>query len=163
MGKEKPPGERWVSTPHDMIDSAAFKMLSDAAQALFTQLRRQWRCDELGRPFFILPYAHVQYRWGFQRFKQARQELLDLGFVDLKAHGGIAQPGGAKCAVYAPSERWREISSRILVDPAHGRVVWRRFGSRRVSTWEPLKRKGHHIDNISSYNRRRGSGGREQP
>ena len=154
MGKTKTPAERHVRTNHTTIDSAAFKMLSDAAQALLTQMQRQWRIDEFGRPFFVLPFCQVQYRWTFPRFKRARKELIDLGFIDLKDPGGIARTGGAKPAIYAPSTRWQEISQRILNDPASGHLVTRQIGGQRTSTWEPFKH-GRHSDNISSFNRSR--------
>jgi hypothetical protein len=137
-----------------MVDSAAWKLLSEDACWLHTQLQRQWRIDGLGRPFFILPFSHVEYRWGFPRFKRARRELVALGFIDLKDPGGIARAGGAKPAIYGPSTRWQEISKKILADPTKGHVVYRQVGTSRVSTWEPFKPKGRHSDNISSFNRR---------
>lgn len=65
------------------------------------------------------------------RITAANNELVEYGFLDIVEEGGLFK----KPKVCALSERWREISVKLMEDPARGRMITR-------GRWSPYRKPG---------------------
>jgi len=129
----------YVALFWEMIDAAAFMVLSQTAVWLFIQIRRQYK-NPGGDSHLVLPFNDVKWKLSFQQFKKACKELIDNGFIRVVRKGGLyKQP-----TVYAMSDDWKARSIEILKDPAAGFLVKRRkcdANGKPVSKWYPKRRE----------------------
>jgi len=110
------PAARFIRLDEDLLQSMAWKCLSPAAMFLFIELKRRWPGMEFG--VRTLPYSYVSWKLTHYKFKQARKELIDLGFLIMEKPGGLMRQ---RCQ-YRLSEGWKK-ASKDLADSRRWRMI----------------------------------------
>lgn len=105
-GKKKPTDARHIRLYYAMMDSPAYRALSDSAKVVFNEFLREWGGKDQNS--IILTYSTVQERTtrAPATIAHAILELEAFGFIDRKEPGGLHN----RATVYALSERWKEVS-----------------------------------------------------
>jgi len=136
---------RYVALYMDELDSMAGKTLSPAALWLLVQIRKAWRGDNHN---LELPFARVSWKLAFKVFDRARRELVDAGFVDIVDPGGLSYGAKKNPAMYALSDRWKEVSKKLMDDldaMYEVRVPLKAGGS--MSVWYPKRKRSESQQN----------------
>ena len=86
-----------------MIDSPAYKRLTNASRTAYLLLRRQVK--KPGDREVIFPYKDAELYMNRHTFSGAIKQLQELGFIEKSGHGGLyRQPN-----VYRFVEKWRDL------------------------------------------------------
>lgn len=135
-GKE-PRESGYVALHINMLESPAWKVLSPNARTIFPHILAQWKF-ETKYMRLTLPARHTEWMMRREQRAAADRELVEKGFLNL-----VVPAGRLTAAVYSRSERWKEVSKKILADPAQGAVIVLRVptkGKEGISRWEPSRR-----------------------
>ena len=116
----------------EVIESAAFRALTATAIRVFLAFRLKIRKRKVARRWvdtnhdeLEFPYKEAVARWEIKpwTFRDARDRLIDVGFLDIVETGG----GLFKCkTIYALSDRWRKYGTAAF------RKVTREKDSRHI-------------------------------
>ncbi len=94
----------FVLFPHAIIDSGAFKELSNSARVVLLLLMRQ-KGKNVAQPSVKFPYKDARKYLNGSTFSKATDDLVKFGFIDLEVAkrlgSDIRQPN-----VYVFSDRW---------------------------------------------------------
>lgn len=122
--------ENFVMLTHELIDSPAFRSLSNRAIAALVLLIRNWQPGDK----YTLPTRRTAYQFHHETKRQAILELIEMGFIQIYEKGKVWQK---KPTIYKLSDRWKIISKGLLMDKAKGREVGR--PGLHWPNWQPLK------------------------
>jgi len=102
----------------DLIDSKAFRKLNGTALKVLIYFYRKRQLVRVGRKGkeiwtvknngeIVFPYTEAEKKYGLtkRRFRDALDNLIELGFIDIAHHGGGMM---GDCTLYAISGRWRK-------------------------------------------------------
>jgi hypothetical protein len=112
---------------------------------LFAQIKKAWR----GKDHEIeLPFSRISWKLTFKVFVEARSELVEAGFIDIVNPGGRS-PGGKNPTIYALSERWKEVSKRLMknLDALYEVKVPLKDGG-KMSVWYPKRKLSESQENL---------------
>ena len=104
--KRKPQiGEALVPILKHMINSQAFKNLSNPARVAYLLLKAQ--CNKFGQNEVKYPYSHAQTYMDKKTFNKALKQLTENGFIEKSSYGGLYR----RTNVYKFVEAWRKVAS----------------------------------------------------
>ena len=101
--KGKMIGESFVPVLRHMIESEAFKKLTNASRVAYLLLKSQIKNGD--QKEIIFPYAHAQPYMNRNTFGRAIKQLIEFGFIEKMQYGGLYR----RTNVYRLSEKWRKI------------------------------------------------------
>jgi hypothetical protein len=101
--KSKPIGENFVPVVKFMINSPAFKRLTNASRVAYLLLKAQ--CNKPGQRDVIFPYSHAAEYMNRHTFSRSINQLVEFGFIEKSDFGGLFR----RTNVYRLIEEWRKI------------------------------------------------------
>ena len=96
-------GEPFVPVLKRMINSPAYKRLSNASRVAYLLLKAQ--CNENGQREIKFPYRDAQLYMKPSTFSRSIKQLEELGFIEKTQYGGLYR----RTNVYRLIEKWREV------------------------------------------------------
>lgn len=100
----------FVKLDYEMLDSAAWKKLSDSSIWCYIELKKSFSIIKDGSYHLTLPYRKHLYHHATETISKSLKELLNFGFIDVIQRGGLFK----KPSIYRLSDRWKQISCQIL-------------------------------------------------
>lgn len=103
--KRKPQiGEAFVPILKHMINSQAFKNLTNPARVAYLLLKAQ--CNKFGQNEVKYPYSHAEVYMDKKTFNKAIKQLIENGFIEKSCYGGLYR----RTNVYKFVDNWRKIT-----------------------------------------------------
>lgn len=100
----------YVQLDYELLNSATWTALSDKAQLLYIELKKQFQYNNGGYDYLILPPSKVEWRMSPHTYWKKIKELIKYGFIKYVQHGGLMkQP-----SIFALSESWKQKSIEIV-------------------------------------------------
>jgi hypothetical protein len=96
-------GESFVPVVKHMIESPAFKQLTNASRVAYILLKAQ--INGRGQKEVIFPYKHAEPYMDRHTFGRSIKQLVELGFIEKSALGGLYR----RTNIYRFVETWRKI------------------------------------------------------
>lgn len=97
-------GEPFAPLLKAMVNSAAYKKLSNPARTAYTLLLCQ--CNEPGQREVIFPYSHAEAYMKRDTFSRSIKQLIELGFIEKTDFGGLYR----RTNVYRFVDGWRGVN-----------------------------------------------------
>lgn len=101
---------RYVRLTESMMQSRAWRELDIYARALYTEIKRKHNGKPEGERNISFTYAEGRQIMSKAKFTQARDSLIEKGFIDLVRH----EPYGAAPTIYGLSARWHNYGTDIF-------------------------------------------------
>lgn len=100
---KKPIGEPFVPITKYMIQSPAYKKLTNASRVAYLLLQAQ--CNKRKQQDVIFPYSHAAEYMNRHTFARSIKQLVELGFIEKSDFGGLYR----RTNVYQFVNKWRDI------------------------------------------------------
>ena len=113
--KHKPQiGEAFVPILKHMINSQAFKNLTNPARVAYLLLKAQ--CNKFGQDEVKFPYSHAEPYMNRHTFQKAIKQLVENGFIEKSSYGGLYR----RTNVYKFVNNWRDRKPELLAYSIRG-------------------------------------------
>ena len=96
-------GEHFVPILKHMINSEAFKQLTNASRVSYLLIKAQVK--KAGQDEVVFPYSHAEAWMNRHTFSRSIKQLIDLGFIERSSFGGLYR----RTNIYRLIERWRDV------------------------------------------------------